>query len=112
MDIKTLKKIIKLTPTDQAIGIEGKHGIGKSEIIAQILLEDGYKLITLFVGQMADAGDAIGLPDKIEATFRIRQEDGTITEEVGKITKFAPPAWWPQSLDQRRHAPPVVHPGQ
>lgn len=101
MDIKTLKKIIKLTPTDQAIGIEGKHGIGKSEIIAQILLEDGYKLITLFVGQMADAGDAIGLPDKIEATFRIRQEDGTITEEVGKITKFAPPAWWPRDPTEK-----------
>jgi hypothetical protein len=97
MDIKTLKKIMKYTPVNQAIALEGKHGIGKSDIVKQILLEMGYTVICLFVGQMADAGDAIGLPDKIDATFLIKDKaTGKIREEIGRITKFAPPAWWPR----------------
>lgn len=101
MDIKTFKKIVKYTPVEQAIGIEGKHGIGKSDIVKQILIEEGYNVICLFVGQMADAGDAIGLPDKIEATFLVKNDKGEIEEQTGRITKFAPPAWWPRDPDAK-----------
>ena len=97
MDIRTLKKIIKYTPVNQAIGLEGKHGIGKSDIVKQILAEMGYSVICLFVGQMADAGDAIGLPDKIDAEFVVKDpKTGVVSTQVGRITKFAPPAWWPR----------------
>ena len=102
MDIKTIKRVIKYTPVNQAIALEGKHGIGKSDIIKQILAEMGYSVICLFVGQMADAGDAIGLPDKIEATFTVRDpKTGVIRTETGRITKFAPPAWWPRDPDAK-----------
>ena len=97
MDIRTLKKTIERTPLTQAIGIEGKHGIGKSEIISQMFKDLGYRMIYLFVGQASDAGDLIGLPDKVDAVFK--NEDGE--EYVAKITTFAPPKWWPRDPQEK-----------
>ena len=90
--IKEFKEIVKVTPIEQAIMVEGPHGIGKSEILKQIYLGMGYKVIILFLGQMADAGDIIGLPDR-----------KTITVDGKKIsiTEFCPPKWWPLSKNEK-----------
>jgi len=85
-NIKEITAIIDATPADQAIMLEGIHGIGKSEVIKSHFEKKGYTVITLFLGQMADAGDIIGLPDR------------TMIEVNGKkmkITEFCPPKWWP-----------------
>jgi hypothetical protein len=43
--------------------IIGKHGIGKSSVIAQYAKENGYSFHPFFLGQMADTGDILGLPE-------------------------------------------------
>ncbi len=84
--VKELKQIIDYTPINQAIMLEGVHGIGKSEVVKQIFEPKGYEVITLFLGQMADAGDIIGLPDRTEIE---------VNGKKMKLTEFCPPKWWP-----------------
>ena len=43
--------------------IIGKHGIGKSSVIAQYAKENGYSFHPFFLGQMSDTGDLLGLPE-------------------------------------------------
>jgi hypothetical protein len=95
-NIAEMKKIFKVTPIDQAIMLVGIHGIGKSEIVKQIFEEQGYVVITFFLGQMADAGDLIGLPDRTEAEFRY---NGNVIRQ--KITEFCPPKWWPRDSNAK-----------
>ena len=47
--IKEFKEIVKVTPIEQAIMVEGPHGIGKSEILKQSYVGMGYKVIILFL---------------------------------------------------------------
>ena len=82
-----LKEILRLTPASQNIMLIGKHGIGKSEILTAYFQEQGMKVITLFLGQMSDPGDIIGLPSKVEA----KDDKGNVTAQ----TDFNPPYWFP-----------------
>ncbi len=77
---KELTEILDVTPSTQNIMLVGKHGIGKSEILTNYFNKKGMKVVSLFLGQMADPGDLIGLPHK--------------NEETGK-TDFMPPYWFP-----------------
>jgi hypothetical protein len=43
--------------------IIGKHGIGKSSLIAQYAKDNGYSFHPFFLSQMADVGDILGLPE-------------------------------------------------
>lgn len=92
LDVKECAKIIDLTPHNQAIMLVGIHGIGKSEFIKKHFEDKGYAVIMLFLGQMADAGDLIGLPDRSTVTFKYGDK-----EVQQKITEFCPPKWWPCS---------------
>ena len=87
-------------PADQNIMLAGRHGIGKSEILTEYFSKSGMKVIALFLGQMSDPGDLIGLPNKDEKT--------------GK-TEFMPPYWFPVDgkpivlfLDELNRARPEV----
>lgn len=73
-----LLHILSLTPAEQNILLVGRHGIGKSEILTHYYEAIGMRVVTLFLGQMADPGDLIGLP---------REQDGR--------TVFLPPYWFP-----------------
>ena len=75
-----LEHVLASTPAEQNIMLVGKHGIGKSEILTKYFSVQGMKVITLFLGQMSDPGDLIGLPHK--------------NEQTGK-TDFMPPYWFP-----------------
>lgn len=120
--IKEVKKIIGRTLSTketrkQNILLVGDHGIGKSEILTDILKGYGYRLITLFVGQMADAGDFIGLPDrkkmKVEYTvpkmvhkmLPLTNENGQYLDDSGKITEDISKAARIEALD---HANRVI----
>jgi hypothetical protein len=67
MNIKQAKEALKhcfaagLTPH-----FIGKHGVGKSSIVYQWASENGYEVAEIRVGQMADAGDLIGLQEFIK----------------------------------------------
>ena len=82
-----LREILDTTPSWQNIMLSGKHGIGKSQILTEYYAEKGLPVVTLFLGQMSDPGDLIGLPHFNADT---------------RITEFIPPYWFP--LDDR----PVV----
>jgi len=91
VNVKQLEQMIEVLPKEIPVMLEGVHGIGKSEVISQILTKMGYETVTLFVGQMADAGDFIGLPDRVDVTYK----DDQGNEKTSKLTEFCPPKWWP-----------------
>jgi len=94
--ITEISEIFDCTPIDQAILLEGIHGVGKSEWLTAKFEECGYKVVTMFLGQTADAGDIIGLPDR--KTIQI-EYDGETIDQV--ITEFCPPKWWPFNKDEK-----------
>jgi hypothetical protein len=80
--------------------LTGKHGIGKSQILEKFFTARGERVVILFLGQMSDPGDLIGLP--------------RLDEMSGK-TLFMPPYWFPTDgkpvvlfLDELNRARPEV----
>lgn len=103
-----LLDILDQTPATQNIMLVGRHGIGKSEILTQYFSKRGMKVVALFLGQMSDPGDLIGLPSKAE--YATDKKGGSIAR-----TEFIPPYWWPLSgepivlfLDELNRARPEV----
>ena len=100
INITELKNLLDMTPADQNIMLVGNHGIGKSEILTQYFAAKGMKVVPLFLGQMSDPGDLIGIPNR--------------NTETGK-TDFMPPYWFPLDgqpivlfLDELNRARPEV----
>ena len=100
INTKELHNLLESTPPSHNIMLSGKHGIGKSKIITDFFTAKGQKVVTLFLGQMSDPGDLIGLPNK--------------DEETGK-TIFMPPYWFPTDnqpvvlfLDELNRARPEI----
>ena len=100
INIKELNNLLDSTPPSHNIMLSGKHGIGKSKIITDYFTAKGQKVVTLFLGQMSDPGDLIGLPNKDDVT--------------GK-TVFMPPYWFPTDnqpvvlfLDELNRARPEI----
>lgn len=97
INTQRLYRILEVTPPSQNILLVGKHGIGKSEILTQFYRQQGLKVVPLFLGQMADPGDLIGLP------------------KIGERSEFVPPYWWPEEgqpivlfLDELNRARPEL----
>jgi len=95
-----LFEILEATPAWQNIMLAGKHGIGKSQILTEYFSSKEIKVVTLFLGQMSDPGDLIGLPH--------------FNESLG-ITEFIPPYWFPVDnkpvvlfLDELNRARPEI----
>lgn len=80
ISVKELYEIFESTPADQNIMLVGSHGIGKSRIVEDYFTGKGITVTALFLGQMSDPGDLIGLP--------------RLNETTGK-TDFMPPYWFP-----------------
>jgi hypothetical protein len=95
-----LLKLIGMTPSHHNIMLVGKHGIGKSRIITDFFEKRGKPVITLFLGQMSDPGDIIGLP---------------ALDDAAEKTDFRPPWWFPVDgkpivlfLDELNRARPEI----
>ena len=95
-----LLSLLDITPADQNLMLVGNHGIGKSEILTEYFSGKGMKVVPLFLGQMSDRGDLIGIPNRNDTT--------------GK-TEFMPPYWFPLDgkpvvlfLDELNRARPEV----
>jgi hypothetical protein len=100
INVAELLRVLKKTPAEQNIMLCGKHGIGKSEILTKFYEAQGMKVVPLFLGQMADPGDLIGLPEKNERT---------------NSTEFLLPYWFPKDetpivlfLDELNRARPEL----
>lgn len=107
INVTELKETLGLTPSTHNIMLVGKHGIGKSEILTEHFQKEGMKVVTLFLGQMSDPGDIIGLPAKIES----KDAKGNVTSQ----TDFTPPYWFPVDgtpivlfLDELNRARPEI----
>ena len=70
VNITELKGLLDMTPADQNIMLVGNHGIGKSEILTAYFSAKGMKVVPLFLGQMSDPGDLIGIPNRNEKTSK------------------------------------------
>ena len=95
-----LYRILEITPVAQNIMLVGRHGIGKSRIINDYFTERGRKVVSLFLGQMSDPGDIIGLP--------------ALNSEHNR-TEFRLPFWFPDDdrpvalfLDELNRARPEI----
>ena len=117
--VKDLEAIFNATPKCQNILLAGKHGIGKSQIVMNYFKDRNYHVQTLFLGQMSDPGDIIGLPKLVEIEVErvIKDENGK--EQKIKVmvpqTIFALPFWFPTDdrpivlfLDELNRARPEV----
>lgn len=63
MNITDLKIALPIVAKlKRTVMLHGEHGVGKSQVIRQIFEGLGYKVADVRLGQMADAGDLIGLP--------------------------------------------------
>lgn len=100
INTRQLTFILDNTPPEQNIMLMGKHGIGKSRILEDYFTKKGAKVVTLFLGQMADPADLIGLPEKNTKTGQ---------------TDFMLPYWFPVDdepvvlfLDELNRARPEV----
>lgn len=98
IDLKGLTTILEMTPSSQNIMLVGGHGIGKSRILTDYYQKKGLDVVTLFLGQMSDPGDIIGLP-----------------RANGDSTDFLLPYWFPKNnkpivlfLDELNRARPEV----
>ena len=100
ISVTELRNLLDITPADQNVMLVGNHGIGKSEILTEYFSAKGMRVVPLFLGQMSDPGDLIGIPNRNEST--------------GK-TDFMPPYWFPLDgqpivlfLDELNRARPEV----
>ena len=62
INARELESLLAATPASQNIMLTGKHGIGKSQILEKFFTARGERVVILFLGQMSDPGDLIGLP--------------------------------------------------
>ncbi len=100
VNITELRQVLDSTPASHNIMLVGAHGVGKSEILTDYFQTKGLEVVVLFLGQMADPGDLLGLPHK--------------NEQTGK-TEFMPPYWFPTDgkpvvlfLDELNRARPEI----
>jgi hypothetical protein len=98
--VAELTKILDVTPHWQNIMLVGRHGVGKSRVISDYFAEAGRRVVVLFLGQMSDPGDIIGLP--------------ALDGKTGK-TEFRLPWWFPEDgepvvlfLDELNRARPEI----
>lgn len=82
-DITALRSMLDRTPSTHNIILVGNHGIGKSEFLTGYFQEKGLKVVALFLGQMADPGDLIGLPhlDETQAGQTSCRRTGSLRTE-------------------------------
>lgn len=100
INTQELEQLLETVPAWQNIMLVGRHGIGKSQILENHFRKKGQKVVSLFLGQMSDPGDLIGIPHK--------------NLESGK-TEFMPPYWFPLDgqaivlfLDELNRARPEI----
>lgn len=100
VNCKELEAVLEMTPSQQNVMLVGRHGVGKSEILTRHYADKGMPVIALFLGQMSDPGDLIGLPQRDTLQGR---------------TTFMPPWWFPIEerpivlfLDELNRARPEV----
>ena len=79
INARELENLLAATPASQNIMLTGKHGIGKSQILEKFFTAHGERVVILFLGQMSDPGDLIGLPRLDEMSGK------TLAKNLGRV---------------------------
>lgn len=118
IDTRKLYHILDVTPASHNIMLVGSHGIGKSEILTDYFTTRGMRVVPLFLGQMSDPGDLIGLPILSNPTNLSNSSNPTNSSNPSNTplaTTFAPPYWFPSDgqpivlfLDELNRARPEI----
>lgn len=80
INCEQLKYILSISSPSDNILLCGAHGSGKTEILTEYFSSLGMEVVPLYLSQMSEPGDLIGLPFKNEKTGH---------------TDFMPPYWFP-----------------
>jgi len=111
MNVEQTKRTLKYLPGRKSVLIEGIHGMGKSQVVAQaaaeLSAETGvtYGFIDMRLAQR-EVGDIIGMPRGMDA-FTIRRTAYTngkaVTEQIcaRNVTVHDLPLWFPTEPDSR-----------
>ena len=105
MDIKTTKRTLKGLPPRQSVLIESRHGMGKSEVVAQtaaelsLSLNKPFGIVDIRLGQY-EIGDLIGLPrsqETYEITNKVYDKGILVKNKViaKNVTVHNLPLWFP-----------------
>lgn len=117
IDTRKLYHILDVTPASHNIMLVGSHGIGKSEILTEYFTTRGLRVVPLFLGQMSDPGDLIGLPvlSTLSTPSTPSTSSSPSTPSPLTSTHFAPPFWFPTDgkpivlfLDELNRARPEI----
>lgn len=81
MSIHTFLEVTPRLPNSISVLLRGKHGIGKSQLVARIAKESNLPLVDRRLSQMSE-GDMIGLPST-----------------DGNTTRFNPPDWYKSACE-------------
>ncbi|MBQ0056025.1 MAG: AAA family ATPase [Bacteroidales bacterium] len=97
VNTQRLLHILDVTPASHNVMLVGRHGIGKSEILTHYYNTRGMRVVPLFLGQMSDPGDLIGLPKVATTTVATATtaSQEAQTSGIDSRTEFVPPFWWP-----------------
>lgn len=105
MNVEETKRTLQFLGEKKSVLIEGSHGLGKSQVVAQAAKEMSvstgkpYTLIDLRLSQK-EIGDITGMPsfeDKLDVSMGV-YVDGKLEQRMEKkerVTNFNPPTWWP-----------------
>ena len=106
MNVKQLVRTLMGLPPRKSVLIESKHGMGKSEIVAQVaakkskILGKPFGFIDIRLGQY-EVGDLIGLPEK-QPRFTVTKKvykNGSLADEpevIENVTVHDLPIWFPR----------------
>ena len=109
MNITETKLVVKTALPREAIILKGGHGLGKSEVMAQIAaemsIEQGvpYQFIDQRLSQK-EVGDIIGMPRAVESYTgeKLFFENGKLVKKhvtMQNVTVYNPPDWFPTDPD-------------
>jgi len=109
MNVEQTKLTLKFLPPRQSILIIGRHGLGKSQVVAQttreLSMERGtpYEFIDIRLSQR-EVGDIIGMPRRSDTFEVVRTvyKDGSLVEvkeTVQNVSLNDLPLWFPQDPD-------------
>jgi MoxR-like ATPase len=106
MNVQQLKRTLLGLPPRKSVLIESKHGMGKSQVVAQCAAEMSKRLgkpfgfIDIRLGQY-EVGDLIGMPEKCPTYTIVNKvfKNGVIVEEktvAENVTVHDLPLWFPR----------------
>ena len=109
MDIKQVKRTLMGLPPRHSVLLEGRHGLGKSQVVAQTAAAMSAKLgipfgfIDIRLGQY-EVGDLIGIPrarDTFTVTNKVFKNGSLESQEViaQHVTVHDLPLWFPRNPD-------------